>query len=70
MVGRGGWTRLDKGQSFNILMLEGFPLVVERGDCPASVEALASKLTFGRGSSVLLPNAKAGNRAVGAITST
>lgn len=70
MVGRGGWTRLDKGQRFNILMMEGFPLIVERGDFLASLEALASRLTFGRGSSGLLPNAKTDNRAVNPVTST
>lgn len=70
MVGRGGWARLDQGQRFNILMLEGFPLVAERGGCLASVEALTSKLTFRRGSSGLFPNAKVGNRAVNPITPT
>lgn len=70
MMGRGGWARLDKGQRFNILMLEGFPLVAERGGCPASGEALTSKLTFGRGSLALFPNAKIGNRAVNPLTPT
>lgn len=51
-------------------MLERFPLVMERGSCLASVEALTSKLTFGRGSSGLLPNARTGNRAVNPMTST
>lgn len=70
MVGRGRWARLDEGQRFNILVLEGFPPVAEIGGCPASVEALTSKLTARRGSSGLFPNAEMGNTAANPRTPT